>query len=168
MAIDVKINNRQAQVEIIRQSGNLLEVRVDGRIYEIDLMHNSEGTFSIIEGGHSIDIELITNSPKKYTAYTLYNTYNLEVIDAESMYLINRGSVGLNIDENTICSPMPGKIVKVLVSEGDVIKKGETAVIISAMKMESEYKSPKDGIIRKVYVKEGETIDGDQILIEVV
>jgi biotin carboxyl carrier protein len=47
-----------------------------------------------------------------------------------------------------------------------VIKKGDTAIIISAMKMESEYKSPKDGVIKKIYISEGEPIEGNQLLIE--
>lgn len=166
--MEVKINNRSADVDIINQSGNLMEIRVDDKIYKVDLMHNSEGTFSIIEGGHSFDIELISTIPKKYTAYTLYNTYNLEVLDAESLYLINRGTGGLDLNENTIYSPMPGKVVKILLAEGDVVKKGETAIIISAMKMESEYKSPKDGVVSKIYVAEGDTIEGNQVLIEIV
>ncbi len=61
---------------------------------------------------------------------------------------------------------MPGKVVKVLVNKGDSVKEGETAIIISAMKMESEYKAPKDGVIKKVNVKDGDTIEGNQILIE--
>ena len=61
---------------------------------------------------------------------------------------------------------MPGKVVKVFVSEGDIVKEGETAVVISAMKMESEYKIPMDGMIKKVNVKDGDTIEGNQILIE--
>jgi biotin carboxyl carrier protein len=62
---------------------------------------------------------------------------------------------------------MPGKVVKVLVNEGDVIRKGETAIIIAAMKMESEYKAPADGIVKRVYVKNGDTLEGNQILIEI-
>jgi biotin carboxyl carrier protein len=168
MAVDIKINNRTAHVEIINQTGNLMDIKIDGKAYKIDLMHTVGGTFSIIENGHSFDIELISClHPKKYTAYTLYNTYELEIIDAESQYLLNRGAAGLENNENTIFSPMPGKIVKILVSEGDIIKEGQTAIIISAMKMESEYKSPKDGIVYKIHVKEGETVEGNQVLIEV-
>ena len=53
-----------------------------------------------------------------------------------------------------------------MVEVGDVVKEGETVIIISAMKMESEYKAPKDGIVKKVNVKNDDTIDGNQILIE--
>ncbi len=68
-------------------------------------------------------------------------------------------------DDNTISSPMPGKVVKILVKKGDKIKAGDTVVIISAMKMESEYKVKKDRLIIDVLVKEGDIIDGNQPLV---
>jgi len=167
MPVEIKINNRVAWVNLLSQNENFLEVEVDGKIYKVDLMHTADGTFSILEGGHSYNIELVPHKQsKKYTAYTLYNEFDVEVIDAEARYLLNRGANGFGSNENTISSPMPGKVVKILVNEGDEIKEGQNAIIISAMKMESEYKSPKDGIVKKINVKEGDTIEGDQVLIE--
>lgn len=168
MPVEIKIKDRIARVEVISHKDNLLEIKVDDKIYKIDLMHTVDGTFSIIENGHSHNIELVPGAhPKIYTAYTLYNTYDLEVIDAESRYLQNRGNGNLANNDNTISSPMPGKVMKIMVSEGDTVKKGETVVIVSAMKMESEYKSPKDGIVKTILVSEGEIIDSNQILIEI-
>jgi len=60
---------------------------------------------------------------------------------------------------------MPGKVVKILVNEGDRVKGGDTVIIVSAMKMESEYKVVKDRLITKILVKEGDNIDGHQPLI---
>ena len=168
MPVEIKINNRTAWVNLRNQNGNLLEVEVDGKIYQVDLFHTSGGTFSIIENGHSYNIELVPQKqPKKYTAYTLYKSYEVEVIDAETRYLINRGSNGTMSSEKTITSPMPGKIIKLLVQEGDLVKKGEPVIIIAAMKMESVYKAPVDGVIKKINVKEGDTIEGNQVLIEI-
>ncbi len=167
MPVEIKIEDRVAWVNLLNQNGNLLEVEVDGKLYKVDLMHTADGTFSILESGHSYNIELVPHEqPKKYTAYTLYKEFEVEVIDAEARYLMNRGANGFGSNENTISSPMPGKVVKILVNEGDEIKEGENAIIISAMKMESEYKSPRDGIIKRINVSEGETIEGNQILIE--
>lgn len=167
MALEVKINDRTAWVNLIRQNGNILEVEVDGKRYEVDLLHTADGTFSILEGGHSYNIELVPqNQPKKYTAHTLYNSYEVDIIDAEARYLINRGSNGVGKSEKTISSPMPGKVVKILVNEGDIINEGETAIIIAAMKMESEYKAPINGMVKKINVSEGDTIEGNQVLIE--
>lgn len=167
MAVEIKIGDRVAWVELISQDENMLEVMVDNKKYKVDLMHTADGTFSILEGGHSYDIELVAqNHPKKYTAYTLYEEYNLEVIDAEARYLMNRGANGFGKSDNKITSPMPGKVVKVLVNEGDEINEGETAIIISAMKMESEYKAPMTGKVKKVHVNDGDTVEGNQMLIE--
>lgn len=167
MAIEIKVGDRIAWVELRGQDGNLLEIEVDGKILKVDVMHTADGTFSILEGGHSYNIELVPrNQPKKYTAYTLYQEFEVEIIDAEARYLLDRGTNAFASAEKKISSPMPGKVVKVFVKEGDDVKEGETAVTISAMKMESEYKVPMDGKIKKVNVKDGDTIEGNQILIE--
>ena len=167
MSFEIQINNRTAWVNLIGQEGNILKVEVDGKTYEVDLLHTSDGSFSIIEGGKSYNIELVPgNQPKKYTAHTLYDTYDVTVIDAEARYLINRKSNGTESNNKNISSPMPGKVVKILVNEGDIIKAGETAIIISAMKMESEYKAPINGLVKKVNVSEGDAVQSDQVLIE--
>src|SRR5690554_2730461 len=168
MSLEIKVNDRTSIVRMLNQKGNLLEIEVDGKVYNIDLLHTPDGTFSIIENGMSHNIELVPASqPKKYTAHTLYHTYDVEIIDAEARYLINRSVNGSSESGKTIISPMPGKVVKLLLKEGDVVQKGETVVIISAMKMESEYKSPVDGIIKRINVVEGDTVEGNQILVEI-
>jgi biotin carboxyl carrier protein len=168
MSVEIKLDKRIASVKILKQYENLLEIKVDDRIYQVDLMHNDEGIFSILENGRSYNIELVPQSkPKLFTAYTLYRSYDIEVIDAESRYLRNRSGVTQLVSENTISSPMPGKVIKIPVKVGDKVQKGDTVITISAMKMESEYKSPIDGIVIKIHVSEGSTVDANQKLIEI-
>ncbi|GAB1452317.1 acetyl-CoA carboxylase biotin carboxyl carrier protein subunit [Draconibacterium sp.] len=167
MAIEIKVGDRIAWVDLRGQDGNLLEIEVDGKILKVDVMHTADGTFSILESGRSYNIELVPhNQPKKYTAHTLYQEFEVEIIDAEARYLLDRGTNTFASSEKKISSPMPGKVVKVFVNEGDEVTEGQTAIVISAMKMESEYKIPMDGKIKKVNVKDGDTIEGNQILIE--
>ncbi|HNQ37470.1 MAG TPA: biotin/lipoyl-binding protein [Prolixibacteraceae bacterium] len=167
MSVEIRIKNRLARVELLERNDNLLKIKVDEMIYHVDLMHTTGGTFSILEGGRSWNIELIPKQePRKYTAYTYYETYDVEVIDAEARYLLNRGGGGPATGEKSIRSPMPGKVVKILVREGDAVTHGQTAIILSAMKMESEYKAPFDGKVRKVHVGEGDIVEGNQPLIE--
>jgi len=124
MSVEIKLDKRIASVEILKQFENLMEIRVDDKIYQVDLMHNDEGIFSILENGRSHNIELVPQAkPKLFTAYTLYHSYDIEVIDAESRYLRNRSSVTQLLSENTISSPMPGKVVKIPVKVGDEVKK---------------------------------------------
>jgi biotin carboxyl carrier protein len=168
MSVQIKLDKRIASVEILKQFENLLEIKVDDKIYQIDLMHNDEGIFSILEDGRSYNIELVPQSKAKhYIAYTLYDNYEVEVLDAESRYLRNRSGVTQLVSENTISSPMPGKVIKIPVAVGDEVKKGDTVITISAMKMESEYKSPIDGKVVKIFVNEGSTVEANQKLIEI-
>ena len=168
MSIEIKLDKRIASVEILKQYENLLEIKVDDKIYQVDLMHNDEGHFSILSNGRSFNIELVPQTkPKHYTAYTFYDSYELEIIDAEARYLRNRTNHSHALSQNTIVSPMPGKVVKIPVSVGDIVKKGDTLVTISAMKMESEYKSPMDGTIAIIHITEGSTVEANQVLIEI-
>ena len=105
-----------------------------------------------------------SNSSKQYTVNTLYESFDVEIVDAESKYLKSRKK-DEGDDDHTISTPMPGKVVRIPVKVGDQVKAGDVVIIISAMKMESEYKAGRDGVIKEVHVKEGDTIEGNQALI---
>ena len=64
-----------------------------------------------------------------------------------------------------VIAPMPGQIKSIFVREGDKVKAGDTAIIISAMKMESEFKVKRDGLVKKINVKEGDIVEGGKKLI---
>ena len=68
--------------------------------------------------------------------------------------------------ENVVTAPMPGKVLRILVREGDEVKAGQGLLVLEAMKMENEIPSPKDGVVKKILVKEGDTVDTGQPLIE--
>ena len=61
-------------------------------------------------------------------------------------------------------SPMPGKVVKVLVAVGEEVKAGAGVVVVEAMKMETELKAPRDGKVKSVAVKEGQAVEAGQTL----
>ncbi len=165
MALEINIDGNSSNVELLSKEGNIYRVSIDDQIYEVDLVKVENGVYSILHKNKSFNVELIQGKkPKTYTINTLYNSYDIDILDAEAKYLKNRNSGDLD-DDNTISSPMPGKVVKILVKKGDKIKAGDTVVIISAMKMESEYKVKKDRLIIDVLVKEGDIIDGNQPLV---
>ena len=164
MSFEIKVNDEVSDIKVLNRDGNMLEIAVDDRIYKVDIIEVENGVYSMLLDGTSFNIELIRNSLKKYDVNTLYNSFDIEIIDAESKYMNSRKS-GEDEDADFISTPMPGKIVKILVKEGDLVKGGETVVIVSAMKMESEYKVVKDRIVKQVLVKEGDNIDGNQPLI---
>lgn len=164
--MEIKLNERTANVELITRTGNIAIISVDGKEYEADLLMVEQDVYSVILNGKSFNVELIQGkSTKEYTVNTYRHSYEAEIIDAESRYRRNRENGKALEGNNSIISPMPGKIVSVIVKAGDHVKEGQTLIIVSAMKMESEFKARRDGIVTEVRVKEGDTVDGKQLLI---
>lgn len=165
MALEINIDGDSVNVELLSKDGNRHQVAIDGKVYDVDLVMVEKGVYSILYKNKSYNVELTQGSiPKTYTINTLYNSYDIDILDAESKYLRSRQVDDLD-DDTSISSPMPGKVVKIPVKIGDKVEAGETVIIVSAMKMESEYKVKQDRIIKEILVKEGDTIDGHQPLI---
>jgi len=167
MPFELKIKDKTARVEILEQKGTFYHVRIGDRYYDIDVTKVENGVYSVIYQGKSTNMEMIEgNTPNTYIVNTRSNDYQVEIIDAKARYRASRKN-DMDSGDNMIKSPMPGKIVKLLVSVGDKVTKGETVIIVSAMKMESEYKSPVDGIISKIFVKADDVVEGNQPLVDI-
>jgi len=167
MSLEVQIGEKTVQIEVIGKNGKQAMISVNGKPYEVDIVMVEEGVYSILHNGISYNVELVENNgPKKYLVNTLYKSYDVEIIDAESKYLRARKKATSD-DGRVISSPMPGKVVKIPVKVGDKVKAGQTVIIVSAMKMESEYKVKKDRVVTEIHVKEGDTIEGNQPLIAI-
>jgi len=65
-----------------------------------------------------------------------------------------------------LTAPMPGQVRAVNISDGDVVTKGQTLLVLEAMKMEIRVHAPWDGVVKKLFVKQGQTVEREQILIE--
>jgi len=167
MPIELKTDNRRAKIKILDQQGSKYKVDIDSQIYDLDIEKVESDAYSILYNGHSINMEMIQgNSLNHYKVNTHNNYYEIEVIDAATRYR-NKSKSDLLAGSNIISTPMPGKIVKIPLQQGDTVEKGQTVIVVSAMKMESEYKAAKDGIIKKLHVKEGDAVEGNQPLIEI-
>ncbi|KAF0131190.1 MAG: hypothetical protein FD155_854 [Bacteroidetes bacterium] len=165
MSYEVKINDRISTIELLGKDGSMYQIAIDNKIYELDIAEVEQGVYSILLDNKSFNVELVEGrTGKSYTVNTLYETFAVDIIDAEAKYLMNRKK-DEGEDTNVITSPMPGKVVKILFKEGDEVKAGETVIIVSAMKMESEYKVKQDRIIKRILVKEGDTVNGDQPMV---
>jgi biotin carboxyl carrier protein len=66
-----------------------------------------------------------------------------------------------------LTAPMPGQVRAVNVSEGDTVTKGQTLLVLEAMKMEIRIQSPMDGTVSKLFVNHGQTVEREQVLVEI-
>jgi len=168
MALEINIDGRTAVVTELKRDGNLVTIQVDDEIYEVDALKVGEGIYSMIYKGKSYNLEMIENgSPRHYTVNSFHNSYQLEVIDAQTRYRLSRSKGDSADSSNTIVSPMPGKVVKIPVKTGEAVVAGQTLIIVSAMKMESEFKAKMAGVVKSIHVAEGDTIEANKVLVVV-
>jgi biotin carboxyl carrier protein len=166
MELELNLDGRKAMLKEISREGNQLSISVDDEIFNVDLVKVGPAEYSVLYKGKSYNIEVVpAREPKHFTVNTFYFSSEIEVVDAETRYIRSRDNAAGGHVSNIIRSPMPGKIVKILVGVGDTVEVGQTVIIVSAMKMESEFKASKAGVVSEIPVAEGDTVDGNQVLV---
>lgn len=93
-------------------------------------------------------------------AYKTFKVYNEEALLHESL----KAGGGMGAGDN-LSSGMPGKIVKIFVKPGDVVKQGDPLLIMEAMKMENEMRAAADVIVKEILVKEGENVESGAVMV---
>jgi pyruvate carboxylase subunit B len=77
---------------------------------------------------------------------------------------VGRGGAGKS---GRVSTSMPGKIVKILVLEGQTVEEGQGLLILEAMKMENQVKAPVAGVVARIHVREGDSVESDALLVEI-
>lgn len=163
--MEIHIGDRIADIELISKEGNKVVISIDGVEQEVDVVMAENGVCSILKDGKSYNAELThSKAGTTYQVNTQFSSYNVDIIDNQAKYLRLRQKEKERQDDHVV-SPMPGKIVKIPVKEGQEMKAGDTVAVIEAMKMQSNYKVTCNCKIRKILVNEGDTVNSGQEII---
>lgn len=163
--MEIHIGSRVANVTLVKKDGNQVSLLVDGKPYDVDIVMAENGSCSILHEGNSFNAEVIRGEgDKSYDVNMFYRSYRVDIVDTQAKYLrMKRG--GEEEQDNKIVAPMPGKIVKIPVNKGDKLKAGDIAVVLEAMKMQSNFKVTSDCTVRDILVNEGDAVNANQELI---
>jgi len=155
------VNGEAREVEVTESSPDLFHVEMNGRTFEVDLRVVCDSTLSVVIDDKAYDIQLEKNPQGGQAMLVRGEIINVEVLDLRKMRLREAQAATAGPDgPATIICPMPGKIVAVLVEEGQEVVEGEGLVIVEAMKMENELKSPKSGVVRDISAEVGTAVEG--------
>ncbi len=141
------VNDNRMPIELIIQESGRILLRTGTKLYKID---------NIEIDGRSVSFSI----NGRYLETT--------VKDEQELLLEKLGfQAGAVASAGSLNAPMPGKILELLIQEGDSVEEGEPALILEAMKMENELKAPSNGVVSKLHIQEGDNVEKNQILIEI-
>src|ERR1700739_1234314 len=160
MTYDVDIDGKNYRLELSHVDGRW-ECRLDGKAIDVDAVLARRDVLSVIIGGKAYEIK------RERTAVGLHLwvgsvRYAAQLRDPRS--LRSRGSADDGHGPRKLVAPMPGKVVRVLVPEGAEVEAGQGIVVVEAMKMQNEIKSPKKGIVRKLIANENSRVNAGDVL----
>ena len=148
----------------------------------LELTPSDKSSYRATMGDETVDVEILGSQDGKLdllldgehvTAYISSDNAKRWVTINGRTYLLSkqtgsRKSGGAHHHAaGELTAPMPGQVRAINVSEGDEVTKGQTLIVLEAMKMEMKIQAPSDGTVNKLFVKQGETVEREQMLIEV-
>ena len=142
-----------------------VSVHIDGRDYELRAQDAGAGQYVLIDG-HSVydcSVETIHNQGNHLEVSIRGASYTINLTDPKRL---RSAYTAAHHDHESaqIVAPMPGKVVRVLVEPGSEVEAGAGIVVVEAMKMQNEMKSPKSGTVVELRVSAGATVNAGDVL----
>ncbi len=164
MTYDVIVDGKTHHVELERGEKTWL-CKVDGQQMEVDSALTARDVLSLLVGGKAYEVKRERSLQGELHMVIGSARYAVDVQDPRSLRT-RRGVSGTDAGPQKLKAPMPGKIVRILVNEKDEVKAGQGIIVMEAMKMQNEMKSPKDGRVQKILTAEGSVVNpGDTLAI---
>ena len=143
----IKINDKEKNLKILTMSSRGIEFVLDQKYHKVKYLDNTTSQMKIVVNGVPITVNMHQN-------------FNEIVFK-------NSGDSGTGDSQLNLHSQIPGKVIKISVSEGSEVKKEDVICVLESMKMQVSVKSHKDGVVKKIKVKEGSTVAKNDIIAEI-
>lgn len=160
------VNNRE--YTITEKNDADMSFDVNGKAVLIDALSPAKNTMHLLYNNRSYNVELLEYRQDEKVAVVKVNNSRYEVkLKDETDDLLERLGIGNKSNKvQVVKAPMPGKVLDILVKEGDAINKGDSLLVLEAMKMENIIKAPEAAVVKKVHIAKGKAVEKNQPLIE--
>ncbi|MFC1564326.1 acetyl-CoA carboxylase biotin carboxyl carrier protein subunit [candidate division KSB1 bacterium] len=161
----VNVQDEPFEVFIDSHSGELVDIKHNGKTVDIKILNRKLGNRFSVSNGSSISNILVDNPEGGLELYLGCRSAGVSV-KTDRDILIDRYKAKTQQEQKSVkvLSPLPGLVTKVEAEPGKKIKKGESIVVIEAMKMENEITAPRDCVVLEVNIEEGQAIDKDHFI----
>jgi biotin carboxyl carrier protein len=154
---------REETLRVERVGPGVYEVTLRGATHRVDAFHHDHGTISLLVDAESYSVQLDERG-NGMRVHLRDSVFPLEILD-ERRARMRRSPERLTADGRlTLSARLPGKVVGILRGPGDAVREGEGVLLIEAMGMENEVRSPKDGKVVEITIGVGQSIEAGATL----
>jgi biotin carboxyl carrier protein len=160
MTYDILIDGKSYRLDLSQSEGRW-SCRIDGSEIEVDAVLVRPDVLSLRLGNQACEVKCERVGDDTHI-WVGSQRFLAEVRDPRS--LRNRTRPGEEHGPKKLTAPMPGKVVRILLSQGTTVEAGAGVLVVEAMKMQNEVKSPKKGTLQKILVREGAAVNAGDVL----
>lgn len=160
MTYDVSIDGKSYRVELARGRQGYA-CRLDGREVALESVTAEPEVLWLLLGGRSYEVRRQPGSNGAMRLTLRGRAYSAEVRDPRA-FRGRRTTAGKGSGPLRLVAPMPGKVVRILKAEGDAVEEGEGVVVVEAMKMQNEIRSPRKGVVQKILAAPGTAVNAGE------
>ncbi len=166
MKFEINAGQRSIDVNFSIESNELI-IKTNEKELRFEAIQVQPGVYSVLMNNRSFVVGVC---PREVNRVNVNGTpINLELLDAVHLHLRELGWDALQeVKTGLISAQIPGLVTKIFHAIGDQVKVGDPLFLIEAMKMENEIKSPVEGIVKRIGVTEGQTVEKGTNIIEIV
>ncbi len=166
MKYELTINDRTIPVIIEEEGPFQYRINIDGKERFVDAHRTESCVYSILVDGKSYEVD-ITPEGNDFVVMIDGETHRISVIDERRRSLRNIGVVQKSSGTRIISAPMPGRVIRILKKVGERVGKNQGVIVVEAMKMENELRTNVEGVVKNIFVREGDIVEAGQRLAEV-
>ena len=162
----LKVEDKEFKVELDKKNKN--RGTVNNKSFDLDIIETKKDTFHVISENQSYNVELVNLDKVKKEIEIKINgeVYKTEVLEDLDLLLKELGmDSALTVKVNEIKAPMPGLVFDIIAEVGQEINEGDNVLILEAMKMENNIKSPTTGVIKEIKCKKGTAVEKNEVLV---
>ena len=156
MNLTARLGGEEVSLEVRAEGKGAYRVRVGTAVYVIDLTEPEPGVLSLLVGARSYEAVV---RAEEDTLRVVVAGRSYEIALEDPAVALARSSRLSHSGTQVVRSIMAGKVLAVMVREGEAVAEGAALVVIEAMKMENEIRTPKAGIVRAIRVKPGQAVE---------
>jgi len=151
------IGEKEVRVAVRETGVARYAVTIDGQEHLVDAHQVQRSGWSVLYGETSFEVD-VQGRDEEFEVLIAGDCYKFTLMNEQRKALMRAGGKGA-AGKAMVSSPMPGKVVKLLVREGEEVKADQGVIVVEAMKMENELKSAVTGKVKEIFVKEGDVVE---------